>query len=206
MENLQILIWTLAGFMLGAIPFSVLLSRAYGAQDPRSLDDQNPGAFNAWRAGGWKAGLPTLLLDFFKGAIPVGLATHRAGIVGLGLIPIALAPIAGHAFSPFLRFKGGKAIAVSFGVWAGLTLGEAALILGLFCGLFYFTVVQKGWAAILGMSGLLLYLVSRGAPYVLIAIWAGNVAILWWKHRDEFREPPHLSPALAERVQRMLGR
>jgi glycerol-3-phosphate acyltransferase PlsY len=136
---LQIIFWTGAGFLLGSVPFSVLLSRGLGGEDPRVQADGNPGAFNAWKSAGWKAGIPAILLDFFKGAIPVGTAFYGVGISGISLLPVALAPILGHAFSPFLRFRGGKSLAVTFGVWAGLTFGEGALVLGLFFGLFYVT-------------------------------------------------------------------
>lgn len=206
MEYLQIIIWAVAGFLLGSIPFSVLLSRGLGGEDPRVLADQNPGAFNAWRAAGWKAGFPALLLDFFKGAVPVGTAFYGVGISGFGLLPVALAPVAGHAFSPFLRFRGGKALAVTFGVWAGLTFGEAALVLGLFFGLLYFTLRPEAWAVMLGMLGLLLYIVLRGSASPAIAIWTGNTAILWWKHRPQLQNPPRMRPQLLTLVHRMLGR
>ena len=57
-----------------------------------------------------------------KGALPVALAYYVFGVSGWGLMPVMLAPILGHAYSPFLRFKGGKAIAVTFGVWTALTV------------------------------------------------------------------------------------
>ena len=192
----SILVWTAAGFVLGAIPFSVLITERISGQDPRSFGDRNPGAVNAWRAAGWRAGIPSMLLDFFKGAIPVGLAHYRFGVTGIGLIPVALAPVVGHAFSPFLRFRGGKALAVTFGVWAGLTLGEAALILGLFFGLFYLTIRPEAWAVVLGMLGLLVHLVLRGIAPALFVIWTGNAAILLWKYREELRRPPSPRPDL----------
>jgi glycerol-3-phosphate acyltransferase PlsY len=206
MVDLQILFWTAAGFLFGAIPFSILLSRGLGGEDPRVQADRNPGAFNAWRSAGWRAGIPAILLDFFKGAIPVGFAFYGVGITGIGLLPVALAPIVGHAFSPFLRFRGGKSLAVTFGVWAGLTFGEAALVLGLFFGLFYFALRPEVWAVVFGMLGLLLYIVLHGASASVFVIWTGNTAILMWKHSPQLKNPPRLRTELLARVHRILRR
>lgn len=188
----MILAWAVLGFALGAIPFSVVLSSRFGGGDPRAHGDRNPGAFNAWRAAGWKAGVLAMLLDFTKGALPVGLAAYVFGVAGLGLIPVALAPIVGHAFSPLLHFKGGKALAVTFGVWAGLTFGEAALVLGLLFTVFYFALRPDAWAVMFGMIGLLLYLLVWGQSTPLVAIWVGNAGILTWTHRARLRRPPSL--------------
>lgn len=186
----ETLAWTALGFALGAIPFSILLPGWLGRGDPRRVGDGNPGAFNAWRAAGWKVGALAMLLDFSKGAVPVGWAVQRTGPDGLALLPIALAPVTGHAFSPLLRFRGGKALAVTFGIWAGLTQGQAALVLGVLFTLTYFTLRPEAWAVMLGMGGLLLYLLLQGAAPELLAIWIGNAAILVWKHRAGLRRRP----------------
>lgn len=184
--------WSALGFLLGAIPFSVLLAKWLGGDDPRRHGDRNPGAFNAWRAAGPQAGVPAILLDFFKGAIPVALAIHRFQVSGAGTLPVALAPVVGHAFSPFLRFRGGKALAVTFGIWAGLTWGEAALVLGLLFTLFYFTVRGDSWAVMLGMAGLLLYLLFQRSDAALLTVWVGNTALLAWTLRRGLRQLPSL--------------
>ena len=98
---MHIALWTIIGFCSGSIPFSYWLGKIFLHTDIRQYGDGNPGAFNAWRAGKYKIGLPALILDYLKGAIPVGLAKNVFGISGFGLIPIALSPVFGHAFSPF---------------------------------------------------------------------------------------------------------
>jgi glycerol-3-phosphate acyltransferase PlsY len=141
------LAWTLAGFLLGSIPFSVLLGQLALGRDVRGYGpDGNPGAANAWRAGGLRLGLPVLALDFLKGALPVALARFQSGVDGWALLPVALAPILGHAFSPFLRLQGGKALAVTFGVWTGLRPGEGPLALGALLALFLFLVDNRACA------------------------------------------------------------
>lgn len=190
------LFWTVLAFLSGAIPFAAILTRQFARADIRRIGDGNPGAANAWRAGGWRIGGIAVVLDFLKGALPVGLAFFAAGIRGWEVVPIALAPVAGHAFSPFLRGRGGKALAVTFGVWCGLTLYEAPLVLGGFMLLFYFTQSVDAWNAILAMLGLGAYLVARQVDAFLLTIWLGNFALLFWKHRGALREPLRLRPRL----------
>ena len=94
-------------------------------------------------------------------------------IVGLSDWPlalVALAPIVGHAFSPFLNFRGGKGLTVTFGVWSGLTLAQAPLVLGLFMAFFYFTLSVDAWAVILSMIGLLAHLLIQQTDTALLAV------------------------------------
>lgn len=194
-----ILLWTFLGFGLGSMPFSVWLGRWMLHVDVRGYGDGNPGA-NVFRAGGWHVGLLAGLLDYLKGAVPVGLAHFSFGVWGWGMLPVALAPVLGHAFSPFLRFRGGKAMATTFGIWTGLTLGEGPIMLGLLLGLFYFVQTNDSWSSILGMLGWLLHLMLRGAEPVMLLIGIGNLAILLWKHRQGLREAIHPRPLLLRLV------
>ena len=104
------LFWILTGFLSGSIPFSLILGNFLAKTDIRSMGDGNPGGTNALKAGGVKTGVPAILLDIVKGFVPVYLA-QKNGVAGWNLVPVCLAPILGHAFSPFLRFHGGKALA-----------------------------------------------------------------------------------------------
>ncbi len=194
--GINTLMWVLIGFISGAIPFSALLARRFAQQDIRRVGDGNPGAANAWRAGGWHVGVLALVLDFLKGALPVGIARYLVGVDGWSLVPLALAPVIGHAFSPFLRGRGGKALATTFGIWCGLTLYEAPSVLGVCMILSYLAQTVDAWGAILAMLGLGAYLLASQAGPVLLAIWSGNLAILIWKHRRALRQPIRLSPRL----------
>jgi glycerol-3-phosphate acyltransferase PlsY len=184
------LLWTTIGFLSGSVPFSLLLGRLFARADVRDYGDGNPGATNAWRAGGWPVGVAALLLDYVKGAVPVGLAHFVFSVSGWPLIPVALAPVLGHTFSPFLRLRGGKGVAVTFGIWTGLTLGEAPVLLGILLGIFFLIQTADAWAVILSMGVFLAHLVLRRADPILIAIWIGNVLILLWKHRTGLRQMP----------------
>lgn len=194
--------WTVLGFLLGAMPFSFWLGRLFVQTDIRRYGDGNPGALNAWRAGGWRAGVPAMLLDFLKGAVPVGLAHFSFGVSGWGLVPVALAPVLGHAFSPFLRFRGGKALAATFGIWAGLTLWEGPTLLGLFSGLFFLPQTADAWSSILGMLCFLAVLLLRQADSTTLVIWAGNMLILLWKQRRDLRQPIRPRPWVSNLLRR----
>ena len=131
-----------------------------------------------------------LLLDYAKGAVPVGLAHFVFGVSGWSLVPVALTPVLGHAFSPFLGFCGGKAVAVTFGIWTGLMLGEAPILLGILLGFFFLIQAADAWAVLLSMGVFLVHLVLRQASPILIAIWVGNVLILLWKHHARLHGMP----------------
>ena len=118
--------WTLAyllpaivGFLLGSIPFGLLLMQAAGLGDIRKVGSGNIGATNVLRAGNKKLAAATLLLDALKGLAPV-LAFNLTG----GPVPAAVAAVAavlGHMFPPWLGFKGGKGMATTLGVMLGLS-------------------------------------------------------------------------------------
>ena len=197
------LFWSVLGFALGSLPFSYWLGRLALGRDIRVVGDGNPGSANVWRAGSWRLGVPALLLDFLKGALPVGLAVQRYGLAGWAMVPVALAPVLGHAFSPFLRLRGGKAVATTFGIWTGLTLWLGPTVLGLAVAVIRSLQSVDAWTLMLGMAAWLGVLVlSGGATLPLLAVWAGNLAILVWKHRTDLRTPPRLSPRLLRWLRR----
>ena len=177
------------------MPFSVWLGRLVLDADIRQYgDDRNPGAANAWRAGKWRVGLPALVLDFLKGALPVGLAHFGFKITGWELVPIALAPVFGHAFTPFLKFRGGKALAVTFGVWTGILPPAAPLILGIVMGGCMLLRLADAWAVVAGMLGLLVFLIFYQPAGFVFAIWVANLSVLILKNRRELRQAMRSSP------------
>jgi acyl phosphate:glycerol-3-phosphate acyltransferase len=194
--------WTLLAFSCGSVPFSLLIGFLVLKVDVRRYGDGNPGASNVIRAGGWRVGIPAILLDSFKGAAPVGTAYFLVGIQDWRIVPIAIAPVAGHAFSPWLRFRGGKAIAVTFGVWTGLTLGMGPILLGFSLLLAYFTVAVSAWAVVLAMLGLLGGLLLSQHGLVFLAVWLGNMAILIFKHRHDLAQPPGVNPVVLRLLRR----
>lgn len=113
----------LAGYLLGGIPFGVVVSRAMGLPDPRTVGSKNVGFTNVLRVSGKQAGILTLAGDMGKGWVMGFAATHLLHDEWAILL-VALAPFLGHLFSPFLGFAGGKGVATAL----GSVLGVAPLI------------------------------------------------------------------------------
>lgn len=194
-------IWTALSFLAGSLPFSYWLGKLALHEDIRDYGDTNPGATNVLRAGGWAWGGAALLLDYLKGALPVGLAYFAFGMQDWRIVPITLAAPLGHAFSPFLRFRGGKAVAATAGIWSGLTLWEAPTVGGLLLAVWYAIVDVDGWAVMLMVVSFLIYLLlTRDVPAPWLAIWAGNTLLLAWTHREDLSQPPGLRPWIARRL------
>ena len=115
------MVYILLGFFSGSVLYSDLLPRWICKIDvTKDHEDHNPGAANAIQSAGMGIGLLCLALDIGKGVLPVFLALQRIPPFEWTMALVLLAPVAGHAFSPFRHFQGGKAIAVSFGVFIGL--------------------------------------------------------------------------------------
>jgi len=104
----------LGSYMLGAVPFGLLLSKAFSDLDPREHGSGNIGATNAMRTGGKKVGILTLLADIAKSLIPVWLAVWFE-LPEIWIAAIALATFLGHLFPVYLNFKGGKGVATMLG-------------------------------------------------------------------------------------------
>ncbi len=184
------LLWSVLGFLAGAMPFSVWTGRWAASRDIRLVGDGNPGATNVFLAAGPGWGLLAMLLDFFKAALPVGLATYVQGVTGPGLVAVALAPVLGHAFSPFLGWRGGKALAATFGIWAGLTVFLAPLVLGVLFAVWIRLVRPAAWAVVGGFVGLIGALLWLDLDPWWPVVWLGNFLLLLWTHRHELRRPP----------------
>jgi glycerol-3-phosphate acyltransferase PlsY len=200
--TLQTLLWTVIGFISGSLMLAYWFGRAAARVDARAHGDGNPGAANVIAAGGAKIGLIALFLDVFKGLIPVALAKYAVGLNGIPLVIAALAPVFGHAYSPFLRGRGGKAVAVSFGVWTALTIWEAPTFGGLLLGFWFSIVVRSGWAVMLTLLCLIAYyLLARPDP-VMLAVLAVNAALLVWKYRADLRHAPGFRSWILRRLQR----
>jgi len=186
--------WSLIGLVSGAVPYSVILGRVAKGREIRDYGDGNPGAFNVLRAAGPALFVVAALLDGFKGAIPVAYAWHFAGVKGWWIVPVALAPVVGHAFSPFLRFRGGKAVAVSFGIWLGLSGPWAPFVIGGALSVVHTVVATSGWSVVLAglICGGVLWPLGGAEHPELMAVWGGNMGLLVWKHRHELAELPVL--------------
>lgn len=177
-------------FVSGSIMYSYILAK-FLKVDLSNIRDGNPGASNLWRAVGWKWGVLALLLDYLKGVLPISLFIAYGVVTDKYVIALScLAGVLGHAFSPMLRFKGGKAVAVSFGAWSVLTKWEAPTLLGTVFTIFTIikpkgtTVGEDSFRVFLGFIFLLpyvLYKLALGESHIFL-FYLGNFAVILYKH------------------------
>jgi len=154
----RIVVAVLLSYLVGAIPTSYLVMRALRGIDLRRTGSGNLGATNLYRALGWRYAIPVALFDMMKGALPVLVLGPWAGLTYVSSILLGLVAVAGHVFSVFLHFRGGKGVATSGGVVLGLAPGA-------------FAVALVVWAIIVKVSGYV-SLASIGAAVVLpVATW-----------------------------------
>lgn len=192
------MIWILIAFAAGSIPTSVWIGKLVLGLDIRSYGDGNPGATNVIRAGSPALGVITLLLDVCKAAIPVGICYFNLQFRGIPMVLISIAPVLGHMFSPFLGFKGGKALAATLGVWIGLTIWRAssAAVLGVVLGVLVLNTT--GWAVILSMFMILGSLLIFNLDPLLYSSWFLITASLAWAHRMDLTTPLGLNKRITK--------
>ncbi|VVE22066.1 putative glycerol-3-phosphate acyltransferase [Pandoraea morbifera] len=136
------LVFIVLAYLMGSVPFAVIVSRTMGLADPRSYGSGNPGATNVLRSGNKKAAVLTLVGDALKGWLAVYLAQRFAdawGVGDFGLAAVALAVFVGHLYPVFLRFAGGKGVATAAGVLIAIDpiLGLAVVATWLIIAIFF---------------------------------------------------------------------
>lgn len=184
----MIVLYSLMGFLCGSLMFSYWLG-LMARVDIRNVGDGNPGAFNLWRAAGYRLGLLGLALEFLKGYLPLLILIEGDHIRDWGVVPVAVALILGHAFSPFVGFRGGKSIAVSFGVWSAATQFEGSVAYAAILAVLLLAARlalrgkptssdADGCMAVAGMLMLGGYLSFRAFPGYVILLWLCNLLVM----------------------------
>ena len=174
MDVVTLIAIVLLAYLLGSIPSSVWMGKLFFGKDVREHGSGNPGATNTARILGWKAGIIVLLFDVFKGwasAQLVFLAPHGALHDDQSVyfkVILAAAAVAGHIFSVFLRFKGGKGVATIFGAIIAL-YGIKVLIL---VGIFMLVLLTTGFVSVASV------LTSVSFPFVEWLIFSQDSAAL----------------------------
>jgi len=125
------------GYLLGAIPFGLLLTKIFGGPDIRSIGSGNIGATNVLRTGRKGLAAATLLLDMFKGTVAVLLARHFLG--DAAAIAAGLGAFLGHLFPVWLGFKGGKGVATFIGVLLGFSWQAVMIYAGIWIAIAFVT-------------------------------------------------------------------
>ncbi len=194
----------IAGFGLGSVPFSVLVGRGLLGKNIQEYGDGNPGAVNVFRAGGRKTGLLAVVLDIAKGVPFVWLAYSWLELPEPAIVLIALSAVLGHAFSPFMRWHGGKAVAVTFGVLLALPQHEILLAFIAFFVAGFLFLDNDAWITVLGAAGTLAYLALTGSPAWTILLMSCILALFIFKQFEGLRSLPRLRGRFVRWVQSLL--
>lgn len=174
-----IAVWALAGYLLGSIPFGMVLAKVMGLGNLRTIGSGNIGATNVLRTGNKLAAALTLILDGGKGAVAV-LAARAAG--GEDLAQVAgLAAMIGHCYPIWLRFAGGKGVATFLGIVLAL-----AWPVGVGCCLAWLvgalsSRISSMGALVASLAAVPLALVLNASDAVVLLLVLG--AVIFWRHR-----------------------
>ena len=146
-------------YLIGSIPFAVVISKIFSLPDPRLFGSNNPGATNVMRSGNKIAGFLTFFFDLIKGFLPIFIL-NIYGAVNSMLCLLALAIIAGHIFSIFLKLKGGKGVAASFGTILGIDLMTGISVVIVWLVVFMISKIS-------GLSAIISFLLFPFVVYVM---------------------------------------
>jgi glycerol-3-phosphate acyltransferase PlsY len=176
---MNIALAALFGYLLGSIPFGLILTRAAGGPDVRTIGSGNIGATNVLRTGRKGLAAATLLCDMLKGTAAVLIAAHFAGHDAA--LAAGLGAFLGHLFPVWLKFKGGKGVATYIGVLIGL-VWPAALI---FCAIWLVAAWAFRYSSLSALiasavTPLALWFLGQPGPAVLFVVLT---AMLWIMHR-----------------------
>ncbi len=170
------------GYLLGSIPFGVILTRLFGAGDLRQIGSGSTGATNVLRTGRKGLAAATVLLDGAKGAVAILLARHFAPELGdAGAMAAGAAAVIGHCYPVWLKFRGGKGVATLLGLYLAL-----AWPIGVVFAVVWLAIVAV-WriSSLGGMAGVAAAPVAAlafGYPVYAIGL-AGLAMIALWRHR-----------------------
>ena len=189
--NIQVTVLTIIAYLIGSIPTGIVVAKILGAPDPRAVGSGNIGATNVGRAAGKAAGIITLIGDVLKGFLITLLALYILGSSSEANSPLAISIVAfsvflGHLFPVFLKFKGGKGVATTLGVFLAIGPFQAILALILFIiivAIFKYVSVASMIASV--SIPLLLNLSPTTSPYVPLAVIIIVLIIL--KHSDNIK-------------------
>lgn len=181
----------LVAYLMGSLSFAVIVSRLMGLNDPRSYGSKNPGATNVLRSGSKKAAILTLLLDAFKGWLPVALVLAWGPEHGLGASVAALAGLAaflGHLYPVFFGFVGGKGVATAVGVLVGVNGGLALATVLTFVIVVHFSRYVSLASMVAAVFAPAFYLFGDGVTWdanaTEVLCLAVMALLLVWRHRE----------------------
>ena len=185
-STLNLLVFAALGYLLGSVPFAVIVSRAFRLADPRSFGSGNPGATNVLRSGSKAAALLTLLGDAAKGWLAMLLAA-KVGADGTAIAVAGLAAFLGHVFPFTLGFRGGKGVATALGVLLGFSGALAGITAAVWLAVVVFTRYSSlgALAAAAAAPVISWWLLARGEITATITVMC---AVLIYRHKSNIRK------------------
>jgi glycerol-3-phosphate acyltransferase PlsY len=166
------------GYLLGSIPFGLLLTRMAGLGDVRKIGSGNIGATNVLRTGNKPLAAATLLLDCLKGTAAVLIGSRFGADAGLFA---GSAAFAGHCFPIWLKFAGGKGVATYIGILGGVAWQFALAFMAIWIAVAIVTRYSSLSALVAtAVSPAMMWIFGSGTAAALFAVMT---AICWWKHR-----------------------
>lgn len=174
----------LLAYLLGSVPFGLVLAKTFCGIDPRTAGSGNIGSTNVARLCGMKWGVLTLVCDALKGLLPVVLALHL-DVPPFYASIIALCALLGHLFSVFLHFRGGKAVACTVGVFIPLSF-PAIAISGIICLLVIWRSGFVSLGSLVLAAALPVCLLVLGR-YELMPLSLCVLALIFYRHRENIR-------------------
>lgn len=193
MPVFQFLLVGLIAYLLGAIPFTLIIGKVFYKRDPRLHGSGNLGATNSLRVLGGKAAIAVVLLDVLKAILAVVIArfivpadTYGIDISSWALIVASFFAILGHAYSPYIRFRGGKGVATSAGCLIAMHPIAAVICIAVFFIVAFATrYVSLGSLALAIVYPITVAIFYRQLPFVVFSILAAVLVI--WLHRPNIK-------------------
>lgn len=172
----------IGAYVLGSIPFGLLVAKALGEPDPRTAGSKNIGFTNVLRVSGKKAGILTLVGDIGKGVVAAVLA-QNLGVPSTWVLLISFAVILGHIFSVFLAFKGGKGVATGLGSVLGIEPFLGLCLFGIWIGtVMIFRYSSGGALAAFSSFPILSYFLNGDIELILFSL--GVLGLIVYGHTE----------------------
>ncbi len=174
----QLILWAAMGYLMGSIPFGMIVAKVMGLGNLRNIGSGNIGATNVLRTGNKAAAALTLIFDAAKGAVAVLVARALAGEDAAQIA--ALAAFLGHCFPVWLGFKGGKGVATFLGLWMALDwrVGVACCLTWLVAAAIW-RISSLGALVAAAMSTIWVMVLTNGSTFILGVILT---LLVYWRH------------------------
>lgn len=179
----------LAGYLIGGIPFGIVVARLVGGPDPRRIGSGRTGGANTARAIGLPAAIVAGLLDAAKGSVSILLA-RAVGADLLVVVLAGLASIVGHSRSPYIGFRGGRGVAPAWGALLVLHPLAAAAVIPVFVGILAATRISSLASltgSLVGAAALVAAVVLTPLPAAYLAYAIGGAGLVWLFHVDNIQ-------------------